>query len=291
MKKGWKIFWIVCGVLFASGAALCIVGFAFGGSFASVEQAVRRGMTSIDAIDRKVERLEDGIENRYEDEDFEEQSQDQKSYDGIDHLEIDVAALSVQIRISDDDRVWVEAEGIPSELNYRCYQEGNSLEIETESDWTSLAGIKDQENQEYQGTLRVAVPEKKLAEISISNRAGEIYIEHLEAGEFSLETGAGKAVVDNFIADEAELSCGAGQIQALGEILGGGDISCDAGNVDLKLRGGESNYRCQIEECLGKVNFGKHQFDGGRGEHFHGEGRRIVEIECAAGNVDVTFED
>ena len=32
MKKGWKIFWIICGSAAFLGAALCAAGLALGGS-------------------------------------------------------------------------------------------------------------------------------------------------------------------------------------------------------------------------------------------------------------------
>ena len=39
MKKGWKIFWIICASLTGIGAALCIGGAVMGADFYEVERS------------------------------------------------------------------------------------------------------------------------------------------------------------------------------------------------------------------------------------------------------------
>ena len=61
MKKGWKIFWIICASLTGIGAALCIGGAVMGADFYEVEAALhtRPGWGWID-------------ENEYYDDDYDD---------------------------------------------------------------------------------------------------------------------------------------------------------------------------------------------------------------------------
>lgn len=48
MKKGWKIFWIICASLTGIGAALCIGGAVMGADFYEVEAALNTFRVGMD---------------------------------------------------------------------------------------------------------------------------------------------------------------------------------------------------------------------------------------------------
>ena len=68
MKKGWKIFAIICAVLAGIGIVLCVAGFAVGVTDEDVRSAVHRGIGFIrdDDFDDRMEHDDIQVTNSME---------------------------------------------------------------------------------------------------------------------------------------------------------------------------------------------------------------------------------
>lgn len=289
MKKGWKVFWIVCGVAVSIGIVCCMTAGILGVSIEDVE-------------DTFVFHFEDGIditsriqENReYTYGESAEHADTKETYSGIEEIDVEAAGIQLQILPSEDENVHVETTGVDSRLKYSCRQDGRTLEISTTKKLRIINRIK------RYATVWIYLPERQLQELDLSNEAGEIYVKKADAREFTVSVGAGQAVIDDFAAMDADLNCGAGEIEAEGTILGEGEISCGVGEISLILAGREDDYNYDVDCGIGEVTVGGREWGGiGVGhseEHGHsGEhgysGSRELSIECGIGSVDVSFKE
>lgn len=294
MKSGWKVFWIVCGIVFGAGVILCLAGRMMGATLGDISD------------DLTIQIFDD--ESVSVDSDFDyghrtEAPDSAEVYSGVTELEVDVTGVVLQILPSEDDKIHVETKGVDSRLDYSCKQEEHTLKIETTDDLHLINRIKN-----TTATIWVCLPQGQLEEIDISNKAGAVYVEQAEAVEISLDVGAGEAVFTDFTAQKAELVCGAGQITGTGTILNEAELECGVGEIDLTLNGKETDYNCAVSCGVGEVNVGELQFSGigidqykqyeGHHEGHHEEehygeyyGSRMLSINCSVGSVTVSFTD
>lgn len=285
MKKGWKIFWIVCAVLFCTGIVFCIAGGAMGASAREITAALGDGIV-IDAD------FGAGIEGSY-DSDYghhdgsEHGNPDSAvSYSGVKELDIDVAGVELEILPSWDEDVHVETEGMDSRMEYSCGQEDETLEITTVKKLRLINQLRENPR------IWVYLPERELDEADISNQAGVLYAEIIRAGELKIDIGAGQGTIEEFLAQDAELVCGAGQMTASGTAFGGMDIECGVGEIDLTLEGREEDYSYSLDCGVGQVNVGEHSFSGvGHEYQENREEGRELSIDCGVGKVSVYFSE
>lgn len=311
MKKGWKIFWIICGVMLSAGIVFAIAGGILGAEAGAVKAELAKGITiggedGVHFLHWSIlddddwdddDHWDDDGDSDLDDEEWEGGDMDYEygqreanpdsrdDYQGIEELKVDVAGVLLQILPSEDEDVHVETKEIDSRLKYSCKQSGGTLKIQT----TTRIHLINRINSH--ATVWVYLPARELKEIDISNGAGAIYAESVNAREFSIETGAGECVVKDFKTRELELECGAGAITAAGDAGKKADISCGVGEVNLTLAGREEEYRCDVECGIGEVTVGEHEISG-LGREYDGsgdKGDRELSVECGMGCVDVSF--
>lgn len=215
-----------------------------------------------------------------------------EDYSGVTELDVDVTGISLQLLPSGDGVLRVETKDMDSRLEYRCRQDGKTLEIETTDSLRIINRIKDNA-----ATVWVYLPQEQLKKIDISNQAGEVYAEDVNAEKFSLDVGAGEAELTGFAVQKADFSCGVGEITGMGTISDRADLSCGVGEIDLTLEGKRTDYSCEVSCGIGEVNVDGRHFSGigmdqGDGEHDgeHGGDRKLV-IDCGVGSVSVNFEE
>ncbi|MDO4312142.1 MAG: DUF4097 family beta strand repeat-containing protein [Eubacteriales bacterium] len=315
MKKGWKIFWIICGIVLGVGIVFCMAGRFLGATFDEVEAVVGDGITlgngnivklwelhdfvDWDSSDWDSVDWEDDMNYEYGECDDEPDSRD--SYQEIHKLDIDVGGVELQILPSDDEDIHVVTKGISSKLKYSCKQDGDTLDIKTT---TKLHLI----NRIRHGAIWVYLPERTLEEVDISNAAGIIYVDTVNAREFKIDLEAGECTVDDFTARDADLECGAGEITASGTVLQQMDVECGVGEIDLTILGDEADFSYEIECGVGDVTIGEHHYSGigfeqsgqyeDESEHHEDEsehheekqnGNKKLSVDCGLGDVCVEF--
>lgn len=120
--------------------------------------------------------------------------------------------------------------------------------------------------------------------------AGNAEIGEITAGTVSIEAGAGEIIIDNISARELQAEAGAGNIQVVGSVDGNIDIECGMGNVELLLKGEAESYNYQIESALGNLSIDGSEYGGIINERNINNGSsRVIDIECATGNIDISF--
>lgn len=175
MKKGWKIFGIVCAVIAGLGIILCIAGFAIGVSDQEIRAAFNRGIgfRSYNTHTETEVLRTDGDDLR-------------PVYEGIRNLDVEVGRMQVNVSLMDDDGGIRVEQQTHKDVNLQCYQEGDTLKIEASHGHRRI---------NHEGIVHIYIPKDLV----------------LQKAEFSI--GAGVLYADRITADQIDIECGAGQVE------------------------------------------------------------------------------
>lgn len=315
MKKGWKIFWIICAVCTGIGLVCCGAAAAMGVTNESVASCLPSGIH----LDGGIYIGDDGeyaknVATIYGD--------DTQYFSGVTSIDADLWAGAVEIRHTGQDageimhntghdagesghtghdaakirqehrnhtsnEVIVVTEGIDEKLGLKCYMDGNELKITTKKKLFHInhtAGV---------GKLYIYVPQDySFEEVSLDVAAGRLYAEGIRAQEITVDVGAGEAVIDDFTAGEADFDCGAGQIIASGNAGTEVDLDCGVGEIILTVQGNESDYNYDIDCGIGKVMCGDSSYSGiGNEKQIHNNASKSMNIHCGIGEITVDFAE
>lgn len=295
MKKGWKIFWIVCAVLAAAGLLLAAAGVALGGlgalrSSGELEVGITSGW---------LERLgvvHPDTDNSSSDTPGEEKNhipggEGMRQYDGIEEITLDLGGLAVCVTAEDTAGVQVDTTQLRSDIREKvekfieCDDGGRELKIDIEEhlhDW----------NTNETGTLYITVPkEKRFESFSADIGAGALEINGLGAYELSLDVNAGQITAENFETDYLEAECGAGEIILQGSARKEAEIKCKLGSIMYTLPGKQSDYDYELSWGAGEVKLGNDLYSGIlREAEINNGSSRMIEADCGMGNIDIQFE-
>ena len=287
MKSGWKIFWIVCGILALAGAALCVAGAVSGATLNSVRSLFKAHENY------EIWEDEDSVhqDEAYDHGDGEEISQDSLTawteYPNIRELDIDVSSLPVEIRSYAGESIMVCTDQVHPDLEkyISVKSDGGTLEIEFKN-----TKIWDQFHND-KGALVIDIPEDfKLEEASLSVGAGELYIESINAEELNIEVGAGEVHVEQFTAGELELECGTGEADIRGTCRKEAGIECGFGSVSYSMPGKMEEYDYELNCGIGELRLGDKTYSGlGKTQIIDNHSGKKIRIDCGIGEVVVTF--
>ena len=268
MKKGWKIFWIVCGILAGVGVVFCVIALAL-------------GVTT----DRIRIRIGDGIGIVRDESDVTYAEDIRETYNGVEKIDAYVYAGTVKILPADVPAVTVETDGISEELGFESGMDGTELKITTrEHLWRiNNVGI---------GTIYIYIPnDLTLDDISMKLGAGNLYIEEIHANEMSVDAGTGEAVLQNVQAQKMGLQCGVGNIAGSGCAAEELDADVGVGSLKFTLTGPEENYDYDISVGVGEVRCGQEDFSGlGARKEIDNHAGRLIKIDCGAGSAVIDFD-
>lgn len=284
MKRGWKIFWIVCGACAGIGIILCTIAFAVLG-------------VSIEAIE---ERYPNGFAfppvhvGNFHADDYDgrtdiavAEGDDSQRYESVRSIDMYVCGGHVEVKTAEkgDTDVTVRTEDIDERLKLRYYMDGDTLTIRTKK---SISGIN---NAGGVGKIYIYVPEEYiLDEAELDVGAGTLFVENIHANELTVDVGAGEASVEQFTADEVDLNCGTGELTAVGNLQRDADIECGIGHINFTVNGQESDYNYDIECGIGQVVCGDGSYSGiGAGKEIDNGAAKEMDIECGIGQVTVNF--
>lgn len=301
MKKGWKIFWIICGVLAAVGIFLAVAGTALGGLVLlrdnRDEEIVRSWLERI-GIGREVTVTSD-IENIPDVSDGgyvpgEPDGKDVTAYAGIDELDLELTGMGVCVIPYDEsegpaydgENIIVDISGCREDLKDKINvsQDGAELKVEMED--------RGQLSTEDSGIMYISVPRGKYFEkISADAKAGLIELSEIEAGELSVKTDAGQIIASSFSVSTLDADCGVGQITLEGEVTDSAEISCNVGEVLCTLPGTMDTYDYEVKCAVGELLIDGESYSGisNTMKIDNGSGCRI-EAECDLGSVEIMFE-
>lgn len=303
MKKGWKIFLIVCASVAVAGLALCITGAAMGATFAGVNRAF--GYDSYTWYDDDYNDYHDDYDYDedydYSDEDdshTSEESDIAKStvansentfeFSGIKEFELDATYIEIDVKTHAQDVVTVDTSGLKNGLEkyvvFKNEQNELKIEITNRKKWENLA-------HKSAGRMVIWIPENvTFLDASFDIGACYLKIEDIKAEELSINVGAGKTVVKNFTTRDLDVECGAGQSILSGTVNGSADVECGVGEAKLALSGSEEDYDYQLKCDVGQITVGGSKYSGlGNEKHINNGTGKEIDIDCGVGNVEVTF--
>ena len=299
MKKGWKIFWIICASLTGIGAALCIGGAVMGADFYEVEAALhtRPGWGWIDEneyYDDDYDDYDDYAETEYCDGTRQHAPQpaaDSMEFQGITELDVDVNYLKVWIRESEESEVRTELFNIPEEVkdNLLIYQEGSELNVEIRR---MSEVIKKMKNRGEEAGITIWIPKNlEMHSVSLSCGAGELVVDNIRTADLDLEVGAGTAEITDFTADQLDVSCDVGEVVVAGTANVESQIECGIGAVTYQANGAKEDYSYDLECGVGTNGIGEEEFSSIETEKRQAGAGALIYVECNIGTVLITFTE
>ncbi|MEG1504995.1 MAG: DUF4097 family beta strand repeat-containing protein [Lachnospiraceae bacterium] len=261
MKKGWKIFAIVCSSMAGVGLILCIAGFTM-------------GVTREDfGIYRNQE------EFYYDDpEEGQEYVMASKEFDNVKSLDVDVQWVSLSIEQYDGAKIKVESD---MEEPFQSYIEENELHIATSK------GHRDN----LERSITIYVPRTmELQEASIQVGKGELFIDGIKANDLELTVGAGRAEVSQFQSNQFSITVGAGEADVTGSVASEVDGECGVGTLNLTLSGTKQEYNYEIECGLGEIRIEEEEYSGISDKKVNNQGMKNIDLTCGLGTVSVDFD-
>lgn len=317
MKKGWKVFWIVCICLAVLGVALCISGWVLGATVSGIREAfgIREKAEHYfwDDYDEYeygegsasggLAHTDEGFEGSVSGEtehavehsavnDSTGSSTSVNGYTGIRELDIDLTCLEVDIVKTEGNEITVDTSDITDKMlkDLVIRKDGDELKFE-------LNGRKSWDNWsknqfKSQGMLLVQIPSgMQFDEASLKIGAGILYADEIQARELDIEVGAGQVSLGSFIANEMSLECGAGEAAVRGDATHEASIECGVGSVTYTALGYQQDYNYELSCGIGELRIGGDSFSGlGKERKIDNGGSKEMEIECGIGSVYVTFE-
>lgn len=268
MEKGWKIFWMACGIIAAVGVVFCVIGLALGVTTEKIRLRVDHGIGFV---------TDEG--NIILAEDIRE------TYGGVRKIDARIYAGTVEILPGDVREVTVETDGISKQLGLQTSMDGDELKITTRENLWRISHVGT-------GTIYIYIPrDLTLDELSVDLGAGSLYLEQISAENLSVDSGAGEADAYDIRVAEAELHCGVGRISGSGYVSEELKADVGVGKLEFTAAGREKDYDYDIDVGVGDVRCGDDDFSGLGAERKidNGAGRTIT-IDCGAGSAVVNFD-
>ena len=200
MKKGWKIFWLICAVLAAIGIFLAVAGTALGGLAVlrdeQDENILRSWMDRLGirirnevTVTTEVSALPDGEYTPGE-----INGRDITAYSGIDELALELTGMSVCVLPYDEELgevyggdIVVDTSQCRDDLKDKIAvtQDGSELQVHMED--------RGRLNTQDTGIMYISVPQGICFEkITADAKAGLIKLSKIEARELEVKTDAGQ---------------------------------------------------------------------------------------------------
>lgn len=287
MKRGWKIFWIVCAVCMGAGIVCCAISFTLGVTIEAIEKRFPDGFGFVTKSEDVYEDVEDYDVEDYDAGDIIEGSK-RLRFNNAGSLDVDVWAGQIDVKTdtSLSDEIVIETTNISERLGLKCYMDGNELKVVSRRKVLRV-------NNGKAGKIVICIPAGiQFSEASVGLSAGYLHIGDISADELSVDVGAGEGSVDSFRAYEAELNCGAGSLIAAGSAEKQVDIECGVGEIIYTAQGKESDYNYNIDCGVGEIVCGENTYSGlGRSKTIDHHGSREMDIECGIGSVAVNFSE
>lgn len=287
MKRGWKIFWIVCACIAGIGLVLCIGGAAMGVTFSAIGNAYGADTARYASYWHSW----DDDDFDYDDDTYVQGSAENVSnFSGISELSVDVSYMEVVVRPYDGNDITVDVSQVNSKLKDKLVYDTDEgeLSIETKNSrwWPKSAGNNS-------GYLVIQIPENiTLNEASFEMGAGILKIEAVKADSLDISVGAGEAVVKEFETAQLDVECGAGKGTLNGTVTRNASIKCGVGELAMSLNGNQKDYDYQLECGIGELTVGDDTYSGLGSERNIDNGTgKLMDIDCGIGRVAVTFSE
>lgn len=280
MKKGWRRFWMICGILFGTGVVLVLIAAVFGTSKTVIEESNVGQMIRNHIFSKGIYEVEDKNSDL---DGSSTQADEVQKYQGIRQIDADISVGTLEIRKTTDAEVRVETDGVRSSWGFKQRQDGDTLDLSMK---------KKVSTKNNKSKIIVYLPEDmELQEVSLELGAGVLYIEDIVTGELDIDMGAGQATVDHFKAGDLEVSCGAGEVTLTGTVEAGADLECGTGQITYHAAGAEEDYNYDMKSGIGDITINSRSVSGLGKENFvNNEAYKTITASCGIGEISIDFE-
>ncbi|MGO5054052.1 DUF4097 family beta strand repeat-containing protein [Lachnospiraceae bacterium LCP25S3_G4] len=274
MKKGWKIFWIVCIIITSIGIFLSIAGVALGATYMDLNVQLPGWMT-------------EAYQDYHEDVAYDEEGNpifedhDMSEYKNIKELKCNILAGSLHIIPYEGETIKIESAG---DIELKSYvEEDDTLVIRT--------GRKEFVSNNLKA-VTVYIPSKAtFEEVSLEVKAGEIKVDNIIANNLEINVGAGTATIEDCTVDDLDVECGMGQAVIRGVYNIEADISCGMGEVDVTTKGKNTDFNYDVKCGAGEIRIGDDIYSGiARNKTIRNGSSKNMDIDCGMGEVSIMFE-
>lgn len=221
-----------------------------------------------DSVDQWADDLEDSIEERIDqslgtghDTDHHTSRQSVLA-DQVEKLEVEVFAGTVEIR-----------ETTGSEIKLSGLYDADEVEFDREDRELKIA--RNYHHDHTGENLVIEIPgDKKFQELDIYIGAGSLEASRtLQVQETDIEVDAGSVEIQLLDSQKT-------------------DLECNAGKLSVKHTGRLDDYKVELECNTGKIQLGGNSYAGVQNGTFGStSSKKTIDIECNAGNTEVTFEE
>lgn len=216
----------------------------------------------------------------------------------ITELNLKVGGAAFYVEESADAQFYVEAENTS---RFQVYVENQCLYVKTlktsgstmDNSKVTLyvpAGVQLDALYAELGAGQLKLTGINATRQDISVGAGQIVLEDMQAQKMNVEVGMGELLAGNIVVDELVAEVGMGHMSLEGAIGVGADIECAMGSVELVCSGAYTDFNYTIEGALGDVEIdGTHYSGVVKEQKINNNASKLIEVECAMGNVVIDF--
>ncbi|MBS6194194.1 MAG: DUF4097 family beta strand repeat protein [Clostridiales bacterium] len=287
MKKLNKVLLIISGICGGTGIVLFLAGILMGVSrhdiLSSMSITVKDFGKRVGNI--VTAEMDDTWKGDWEELDLNEWQVEQ--YKDIKELDIniDIGQLDIQEYNGEILQVFFRKEDHLTEVK----QDGRELKIR-QANGADLFSI------DGNWPVKVMVPKgHEFTEVDIEIGAGEGSITSLKSDEMNGKVGAGSLEVTETVqAVTSEWSVGAGSLYLNHLISKETDLECAVGEIIATLDGEEADYCMKGDLGVGSLMFGEGEWMdsiGQKVEYGDDSAKRMVNVECGTGEVQVDFTE
>lgn len=212
----------------------------------------------------------------------------------ISELVLELGKGEVSIKQSEDDDVYVSGSGV--KIGYAFHDDALKIaSVGKKSGGKMTIYLPEYEMDALElevgaGEFEVGA-DLNVKEINVKLGAGEAELGNLKAENVCLEVGAGDINIKDVETQELEVAVAAGNATVRGSVLEKAKVSVAAGEADLMLSGSEDDYRVEASAGMGNVRVGKQSVSGIGASQQFGNGDIKLDLSCAMGDLNVSFED
>lgn len=220
----------------------------------------------------------------------------------ITSMDIEVGGCELRMVESGDDNFYIEAENT---YKFQYYVRKGKLCVKATKSARNWSALRD-------CSITVYVPEGfQFEEAEIELDAGILELGDLYAKEMSLEIGAGQITADYIETSKASVSVGMGemdiddmQVNRLDAEVGVGTlyitadirenakIECSMGEVELTVKGNETDFNYNVEAAIGNIDIGRSSYSGlAREKRINNGADKAMNVECSIGNISIDFKE
>lgn len=223
----------------------------------------------------------------------------------IQEMDIEVGGCVFEIETSQDDSYYLEAENTNK---FQGYVKNGVLHIKGTTKAVTVTGNNDctitlyvpadwEENKLHKVDMELGAGVMELEsliadQILLEVGAGQINVAGVQAGTLDISVGMGEILVNNMQVDNLLGEVGMGHLYLAGAVHNKADVECSMGSLEMVVEGAQADFNYDVECGMGNVYLGSNSFSGVAQERYidNGASKKML-VECAMGNVDISFTE